>query len=294
MAKRTPPIAHLGVLSVAGLVALTACSGDSDGGSDGDTITIGIAGEEPYSYLNDSGEPEGATVALAEEIFGEMGYEVEAELDSWDNLIPSVNADRYDAVSAGMSITPDRCEEAEFAEPEIMYTTALLVEEGNPLGVENFDDVLEMQEDGEDITLAILTSGVEAEYASEMDLEYEGVSSADDGVEMVENGRADAFGVTAISLNEMAGDIDGLEVTEPFVQEIDGIMQYGAGSTVFSADNDELLEEYNEHLAEMKSNGELEEILTDYGFTEAEVPPEDMTTEQLCEGDLESLQDIDN
>lgn len=282
-------------LSAGALLALTACNGGSDeeaGGSE-DVITVGIAGEVPYSYLNDDGEPEGATVALAEEIFGEMGYEVEAELVDWDNLIPGLNAERYDAVSAGMSITPERCEEAAFAEPEIMYTTSLLVEEGNPHDVQDLDDVLEAQENGDDITIATLTAGIEAGYATDMGLDYEGVGSADEGIEMVQGGRADVFALTAISLTEMASDTDGLEVTEPFVQELDGVSQYGAGSTVFRQDDTETLEEYNEHLAQLKSDGELGDILGEYGFTDAEVPPEDMTSEALCEGDLEALQDIE-
>ena len=115
-------------LSAAALLALTACgdgSGDEGGEAadtgNGEVITVGIAGEVPYSYLDDEGNPTGATVALAERIFGDMGYEVEAELVDWDNLIPGLNAERFDAISAGMSITPERCEEAAFAEPEIMY-----------------------------------------------------------------------------------------------------------------------------------------------------------------------------
>lgn len=288
-------------LSAAALLALTAC-GDGGGGDDGgeaadtgngDVITVGIAGEVPYSYLDDEGDPTGATVALAERIFGDMGYEVEAELVDWDNLIPGLNAERFDAISAGMSITPERCEEAAFAEPEIMYTTALVVEEGNPFGVEDLDDVLAAQEAGEDITLTTLTAGIEAGYATELGLDYDGVGSADEGIEMVEGGRADVFAMTAISLNQMASETESLEVTEPFVQEIDGVLQYGAGSTVFRQNDTERLNEYNEHLAELKSSGELGEILGEFGFTDAEVPPEEMTTEALCANDLEALQDIE-
>lgn len=287
-------------LSAAALLALTACGdgGDDEGGDAADTgngevITVGIAGEVPYSYLDDEGNPTGATVALAERIFGDMGYEVEAELVDWDNLIPGLNAERFDAISAGMSITPERCEEAAFAEPEIMYTTALVVEEGNPHGVQNLDDVLAAQEAGEDITLATLTAGIEAGYATDLGLDYDGVGSADEGIEMVEGGRADVFAMTAISLNQMASETESLEVTEPFVQEIDGVLQYGAGSTVFRQNDTERLNEYNEHLAELKSNGELGEILGEFGFTDAEVPPEEMTTEALCANDLEALQDIE-
>lgn len=289
----------LAALSAAALLAFTACGdGGGNGGgdteaADGDVITVGIAGEVPYSYLDDDGNPTGATVALAEKIFGDMGYEVEAELVDWDNLIPGLNAERFDAISAGMSITPERCEEAAFAEPEIMYTTALVVEEGNPFGVQDLDDVLEAQEAGEDITLATLTAGIEAGYATDLGLDYDGVGSADEGIEMVQGGRADVFAMTAISLNQMASELDGVEVTEGFVQEIDGVLQYGAGSTVFRQNDTETLDEYNEHLAELKSSGELGEILSEFGFTDAEVPPEDMTTEALCANDLEALQDIE-
>ncbi|WP_022871423.1 transporter substrate-binding domain-containing protein [Yaniella halotolerans] len=298
MLRSTSRISKVAALSATALLALTACGGDDNGegadnGESGDVITVGIAGEVPYSYLNDDGDPEGATVALAERIFGDMGYEVEAELVDWDNLIPGLNAERFDVISAGMSITPERCEEAAFAEPEIMYTTALLVEEGNPHDVQDLDDVLEAQENGEDITLATLTAGIEAGYSTDMGLDYDGVGSADEGIEMVQGGRADVFALTAISLTEMAGDADGVEVTDPFVQEIDGVKQYGAGSTVFRQDDTETLDEYNEHLAQLKSDDELGEIIGEFGFTDAEVPPEDMTAEALCAGDLESLQDIE-
>ncbi|NLZ58677.1 MAG: transporter substrate-binding domain-containing protein, partial [Corynebacterium sp.] len=184
--------------------------------------------------------------------------------------------------------------EAAFAEPEIMYTTALVVEEGNPFGVETLDDVQEAMDNGEDITLSVLTAGIEANYATEMGLDYQGVGSADEGLEMVQGGRADVFAMTAISLNQMAEDAQGVEVTEGFVQEIDGIKQYGAGSTVFRLDDTDTLNEYNGHLAELKESGELLDILSEFGFTEAEVPPAEMSAEALCAGDLEALQDIEN
>lgn len=287
------------------MLVLSACGGAetdgegsddaANGGDSADTFTVGIAGEVPYSYLNDSGDAEGATVALAERIFGEeMGYEVEADLVDWDNLIPGLQAERFDAISAGMSITPDRCAEAAFAEPEIMYTTALVVEEGNPLGVQNLDDVQAAMDAGEDITLSVLTAGIEANYATEMRLEYQGVGTADEGIEMVEGGRSDVFAMTAISLNQMVGEDSSVEVTDGFVQEIDGVAQYGAGSTVFRLDDTETLDEYNTHLAELKESGELLDILSEYGFTEAEVPPAEMTAEDLCAGDLEALQDIES
>ncbi|MDN6489084.1 MAG: hypothetical protein L0K41_01475 [Yaniella sp.] len=77
MRPSTSRISKTAALSAAALLALTACGGDDNdenaGNGESEVITVGIAGEVPYSYLNDEGEPEGATVALSEKIFGDMG-----------------------------------------------------------------------------------------------------------------------------------------------------------------------------------------------------------------------------
>src|SRR5690606_25529268 len=71
------------------------------------SITLAIASEQPYSWVDENGEPTGATIALHERIFSELGIEnIEVEEVAWDNLIPGLNAGRWDAVSAGMSILP--------------------------------------------------------------------------------------------------------------------------------------------------------------------------------------------
>ncbi|NMA76536.1 MAG: transporter substrate-binding domain-containing protein, partial [Actinomycetales bacterium] len=127
------------VLSAAALGGLAACSQTSSGGGGGEvgedgggdllsrlqeagTITVGFAGEAPYSFDED-GELTGATVAMHREIFGELGIDnVEGKLTDWGSLIPGLNSGQFDAVSAGMSILPDRCAEAAFSEPEFQYT----------------------------------------------------------------------------------------------------------------------------------------------------------------------------
>ena len=251
---------------------------------EGDDLTVAIAGEVPYSYLDDeSGEATGAAVALAEAILGDgMGYTVDAELTDWDSLIPGLNAGQWDVVSSGMSITPERCEQAAFSEPELMYTTAFLVEEGNPSGITNFEEMADVQE-SEGLDVVTLTAGVEAGYTEDLGIEAEGVATAEDGVDFVTGGRADVFALTAISLNAMAEDLDGVDVTDAFAHEV------SAGSTVFRFDDDELMNEYNENLAELKDSGEYLEIISEFGFTEDEVPPAELTADELCEGDVEAL-----
>lgn len=251
------------------------------------SITVAIAGEAPYSY-EANGEATGATIALAKKIFGDMGIkEVKTVLVDWNGLIPGLTAGRFDAVSAGMSILPDRCANADFADPEIMYTTALMTQKGNPKGLTDLDSVKAKEDAGEDIKLAVLAGGIEAGYAKSLGLDVQSVPDAQTGMDTVDNGRADAFAMTAISLNFMAdGKPDAnVEVTDAFVQEIDGEPQIGAGSTVFAKGDDELRDAYNEGLAKITESEESYlAVVGEFGFTAENRAPEGLTTEELCKG----------
>ena len=285
------------VLSAAALGGLAACSRTSSGGDDeGDLlsrlqdagkITVGFAGEAPYSF-DEGGEVTGATVALHREIFGELGIDtVEGKLTDWGSLITGLNAGQFDAVSAGMSILPDRCAQAAFSEPEFQYTTALMVPVGNPEGLETMDSFVDSG-----LTVATMAGAVESDYVAALELDAIEVGGPQDGVDALKSGNADAFALTAISMNYLADNtVDDVEVTESFVQEIDGVKQVGAGGTVFRQEDTSLLDAYNEKLAEIIADPERYlSIVGEFGFGEQELPPEEMTAEILCSGDLSSLQ----
>lgn len=289
-------------LAAAGVAALglSACSGG--GGDEGEgeagantleriqeagTVTLAIAEERPYSWVGDDGEPTGATIAMHEEIFAGLGVEnIEVQEVDWNSLIPGLNAGRFDAISAGMSILPERCAEAAFSDPEIMYTTTLVVPAGNP---ENLTDLDSVAEAGGDLVLGVQSGAIEEGYAQDLGIANTiEVDNTQAGIEVVESGRADAFALTAVSLNWMTADNDNVETTEAFVQVIDGVEQIGAGSTVFRQDDTELLEAYNEELAKITGDEDKYlELVEDFGFTAENLPPEDLTTEQLCSGELE-------
>ncbi|WP_141338415.1 transporter substrate-binding domain-containing protein [Ornithinimicrobium kibberense] len=296
-------VSLIAAVAAAGL-GLAACGGEDggdagDGGGDAEsastlerlqeegTIKVAFAGEIPYSYEED-GELTGATIALDREIFAAMGIdEVDGQLVEWDALIPGLNAGEYDAVSAGMSILPDRCERAAFAEPTIMYTSTLMVPEGNPEGLSDFSSF-----EGNDLTLAVQSGAIEQGFADDIGLENTmTVNSAQDGMDAVSSGRADAFSLTNITLSKMVEENPdaGVETTGGFVAEVDGVKQISAGSTVFRPEDTELLEAYNEELAKIVGDADrFEEVVGEFGFTDAERPPEGLTAQMLCDGDLEA------
>src|SRR5699024_10923957 len=114
---------------------------------------------------------------------------------------------------------PDRCKQAAFSDPEIMYTTTLMVEKGNP---KNLSDLKSVKKK-DDVKLAVLNGGIEDGYAKKMDIDVaQTVKDSQSGMDAVSSGRADAFAMTAISLNWMAkkNPNAGVETTGPFVAEI--------------------------------------------------------------------------
>src|SRR5699024_6267233 len=86
------------------------------------TVKVGFANEKPYGYENDDGELTGASVDTAKAVFAELGIdEVDGHLADYDQLVPGLNANKFDAITSGMAITPERCESAAFAEPDMKY-----------------------------------------------------------------------------------------------------------------------------------------------------------------------------
>lgn len=286
-------LAALGVLAL----ALTGCaSGAEDTAGGGDTqntlekaqesgtITLAVASERPYSWV-ENGEPTGATIALHKQIFSNLGIDdIKVEEVEWNSLIPGLNAGRWDVVSAGMSILPDRCKQAAFSDPEIMYTTTLAVPKGNPQKLTDLDSIAEKG----DVTLAVQSGAIEEGYAADLGIgDVIKVDSATAGLETVQSGRADAFALTAVSLNWMTKDSKDLETTEAFVQELDGVEQIGAGATVFRKADKDLLKAYNDELAKITGDEQSYlDLVEPFGFTAENLPPAELSTAQLCSGDL--------
>lgn len=280
----------------AGVFTLAACGGSSEDESsstleslqDAGKVVVGINGEDPYSYYDKDDKLTGAVIALDRAVYKELGVDtVEAKEVEWDALIPGLNADQYDQVSAGMSILPERCEQADFSQPQIVYRTALLVAKGNPKGVETMQDL----KDTKGVNVVTMNGAIEQGYADDMGIDTQTVGSPQDGLQAVENGRADVFALTAISLTKLvekqnAGD--KVEVTEPFTAVVKGKKQIGAGAAVFRKGDDELLEAYDEELAKIMSDPEkFESIVGEFGFTREYMPTDDdMNVDYLCSGEL--------
>jgi len=292
-AKPWGRFAIVGVLAATALASgcsktETGSGAPSGGGSTLDNvkeeglINVGFANERPYAY-RDGDELLGEAPAIHSYIFDKIGgVELEPNLFEFGSLIQALNAGRVDVVSAGMFITPERCAEAAFSNPEYVATTALMTEEGNPEGLSDYDSIV-----SSGVTLAVLNGAVEAADAKGSgvsDDQIQIVADQQSGLDAVKSGRADAFALTGISLRALAKTDPSIEVQEGFIPVVDGEEVIGAGAAVFRQEDDELREAFNAELAKLIESGEWLELVEPYGFTEAEMPDPSLTAEELCKG----------
>lgn len=250
---------------------------------DAGKVTVGFANEEPYAF-RDAGELKGEAPAIHGEIFKRIGdIQLEGKLFEFGALIPALNAGRVDVVTAGMFITPERCEQAAFSNPEYVVPTAFLVKQGNP---ENLSDYQSVIDSG--VKLAVLNGAVEVDQAKGAGVPEDQLLIVNDqqaGLNAVTSGRAAGLSLTSISVNALAETSNGVEVAEPFTPVVDGEEQIGAGAAVFRKEDTELLDEFNKQLkAILEEEGTWLSLVEPFGFTETEMPPADLTAEQLCQG----------
>ena len=255
--------------------------GTLDAAKESGTITVGFANERPYAY-KDGGDLKGQSPAVHGYILDQIGdIELEGKLFEFNALIPALNSDRVDVVTAGMFITPERCEQAAFSDPVYVATTSLMTEKGNPM---NLTDYASVADSG--ATLAVMNGAVEVGQAkgngvAEKQLQI--VPDQQAGLDAVKSGRADAFALTSISLRALAEQDKAVEVSEGFIPVVDGEEQIGAGAAVFRKGDEDLRDAFNEELDKLVESDKWLELVEPYGFTEAERPDPDLTAEELCQ-----------
>ena len=282
-----------GLVLLSILLFVTACGGgDEESGSSLDAlkeqgyVTVGFANEAPYAY-EENGELKGAAYDIAAAVFNELGIEeVRGSLQDWGQLVPGVQAGQFDAITAGMAITPERAENVLFGEPEMTYGEGLVVEAGNPHDITSFEDIA----NNEDITVIVMEGATGIEFLRQSGVSDDQITYAaniPDTFAAVQSGRADATTGTEMTMRMAfeSANTEALEFVESFEQpDVEGVPSYGAAA--FSLENEALREAYNEALQTLKDDGTVQELLEKNGFhPESNFPSADITTESIVNGD---------
>ncbi|MBZ6078338.1 lysine/arginine/ornithine ABC transporter substrate-binding protein [Microvirga puerhi] len=106
------------------------------GGAMAQEKTVKIATEgayAPWNFTGAGGKLEGFEIDLANDLCARMKVKCEIVAQDWDGIIPALNAKKYDAIMAGMSITDERKKVIDFAGPYANSPNGFLVPKDSPL-----------------------------------------------------------------------------------------------------------------------------------------------------------------
>ncbi|MFD1396697.1 ectoine/hydroxyectoine ABC transporter substrate-binding protein EhuB [Kroppenstedtia eburnea] len=250
------------------------------------TIKVGFANEKPYAYRDENGKVTGEAVEISREIFKQMGIkEIDPVLTDFSQLIPGLKAGRFDVITAGMYITPERCKEVTFANPEYQIGEGLAVKKGNPKNLHSYEDIVSKK----DVKVGVMRGGIEVTYLKDMEVKEGQIKLYSDQpsvVQALKSGRVDAITMTGPSLRDVlqAQGTDGIEIVEDFKQPvIEGKSVVGYGAAAFRKDDREFQQKFNEELEKLKENGKLLKILQKFNFAKENLPG-DHTQAELCKG----------
>jgi len=246
----------------AAMLMLAGCNNSSAPAenADADTATeapmnIKIATEssyKPFSYTDADGKLIGYEIELVDALCAQMKAECEVISQDWDGLIPGLNAQKFDAAIAGMSITPERKEVVDFSDPYFHSGIILIGKKGDDLSV----DSLKGQ------PIASQRSTVASQYLQDehADADIKLYDTQDNAYLDLTSGR-----VRGMMSDKVTGT-DWLKTEAGSGYEIKGqeISSDDDAMGIAFRKGDPLVAKFNAALAELKDNGTYDQITGSY------------------------------
>ena len=237
------------------ILTLAACSQDET------TLRIGTEGAwAPFNATNEQGELWGFDIDIANALCEEMNRKCEFVKQDWDGIIPALQANKYDAIIASMSITEKRKKVISFSEKYYNTAARFATKKGS-----SFDD-----NTLENFTVGVQRGTTHHDWmkgeAPNADLKL--YSTIEEAFLDLKNGRLDAIYGDSISISDgflKTDDGADFEFRGKSHQEI---KYFGVGAGVAVRKGEEkLADEFSQAIKAIREKGIYQEISNKYfGF----------------------------
>lgn len=234
------------LLAVAMLFCFAGCGAKED-----KTLVMGTnAAFPPYEYVDDEGTIVGIDAEIAAAIAEKLGMELEIKDMEFDSLITACAGGSVDVVLAGMTVTDERKESVNFSDSYATGIQVIIVKEGSAIA--SADDL-----EGKTIGVQSGTTGdiyCTDDYGQDNVKQYANGALAVEALKndqvdcvIIDNEPAKAF----VAANEGLKILDTEYVTEDYAIAV-------------AKENEELLDNINKAMAELKADGTIDKIVNKY------------------------------
>ncbi|MCJ7993174.1 ABC transporter substrate-binding protein [Rhizobium cremeum] len=242
-------------LAAASIAALSLFAGSAMAE---DKLIIGTEGAyPPFNNLESDGSLVGFDIDIAKALCEEMKVTCEFVTQDWDGIIPALQAKKFDAIIASMSITPERLEKVDFSKKYYNTPPAIAVPK---------DSTITKVEELKGKVLGAQSSTTHSNYAEKHmpDSELKLYPTADEYKLDLSGGRVDAVIDDIVVLSEWvksdAGSCCKILTPLPIDPEING---QGAGVAVRKGET-ALADKFTTAIAAIRANGKYKEINAKY------------------------------
>jgi polar amino acid transport system substrate-binding protein len=223
-------------------------------------LKIGTEGAyPPFNNLTSDGKLEGFDIDIARALCEEMNADCEFVTQDWDGIIPALQAGKFDAIIASMSITPERAEKVDFSNKYYNTPPAIAAPKDTDITGVTTEALA-----GKTIGVQGSTTHFNFSEATYTDSEIRAYPTAQEYQLDLANGRLDAVNDDIVVISEWLATPEGecckIVGTITPVEEIHG---QGAGIAVRKGET-ELAEKFNAAIDAIRANGKYKAINEKY------------------------------
>jgi polar amino acid transport system substrate-binding protein len=286
MSRRHFVASSLALTSTALLPGIGRAAGTLDRIKSTGTVSVGIANEKPYGFVETDGTLRGAIPDVIAAALAPLGLkQMKAEIVEFNALIPGINANRFDIIGAGMYIRPNRCEAVAFTNPVTRAGYGFAALKGNPKGVHSISEAAAKK----DVLVGTQNGSAQVEGLAKAGVPQDRVvlfSNATEALAGMKAKRVDVIYFPGLELGDLLKTVNDptVERVEPFVQEKDskGQPDYGYSALALRKGDTDLKAALDAEIGKMLASGKLLEIISKYGYGKDELPTPADTAEILC------------
>ncbi|MBB3949530.1 ABC transporter substrate-binding protein [Aureimonas jatrophae] len=195
------------LLTAAALSALAGVAAAQSGDADKTWTEVRIGSEgayPPFNFLDASGKLQGFDIDIANALCQQMKVTCTFVTNDWDGMIPALQNDRFDAVIASMSITPEREKQVLFTNKYYNTPGALAVPKDSAIA-----DTTAASLSGKTIGVQGSTTHSQAVETYFPDADVRVYPTAEEYKLDIENGRLDAVSDDIVVLSQWIDSPEG-------------------------------------------------------------------------------------
>jgi len=200
----------------------------------------------PFSMVDEKGKLYGLEIGVMKEICKRIGLKYEPVIMKWDSLLVALFADKYDVISAGMDITPERQKKVTFSDGWL--------ESGGRLVVRDNSDIKDLNNLKGKVVGALVASTMAkaAEGLGAKQVKY--YKSETDAIQDLINGNIDGVVQDAIAVAY------AIKKSGEPLRFVPGYLNRSQKGFAFKMNKPNLVKAVNKALAEMTADGTYAKI----------------------------------